>query len=127
MRSEAPAVKILLVDDHVLFRVGTRHALAIPPDFEVIAEASTARDAFRAIECMDGVAGVHLAINEIDETYDSIWPFSDTAYIVTRLGPESFAAIVAPLQPDTIELGTEPFANPPPIPAAHHLIRIWWD
>jgi DNA-binding NarL/FixJ family response regulator len=50
MRSEAPAVKILLVDDHVLFRVGTRHALATPPDFEVIAEASTARDAFRAID-----------------------------------------------------------------------------
>lgn len=84
-------------------------------------------DAFRAIENMEGVSGVYLAITEIDETYDGIWPFVDTVYIVTRLNPESFAAIVTPLQPDTVQLGSEPFANPPAIPAGHHLVQIWWD
>ena len=29
-------MKIVLVDDHTLFRVGVRHVLATPPGFEVI-------------------------------------------------------------------------------------------
>ncbi len=43
-------MKIVLVDDHTLFRVGVRHVLATPPGFEVIGEASTARSAFRVID-----------------------------------------------------------------------------
>ena len=43
-------MKIVLVDDHTLFRVGVRHVLATPPGFEVIGEASTARSAFRLID-----------------------------------------------------------------------------
>jgi len=43
-------MKIVLVDDHTLFRVGVRHVLATPPGFEVIGEASTARGAFRIID-----------------------------------------------------------------------------
>jgi DNA-binding NarL/FixJ family response regulator len=45
-------MKIVLVDDHTLFRVGVRHVLATPPGFEVIGEASTARGAFRLIDAM---------------------------------------------------------------------------
>ena len=45
-------MKIVLVDDHTLFRVGVRHVLATPPGFEVIGEAGTARGAFRLIDTM---------------------------------------------------------------------------
>ena len=84
-------------------------------------------DAFRQIEDIDGVADVYFAITEIDETYDSIWPFTDTAYIVTRLAPSAFESVLRPLEPDEIAAGTESFANPPEIPAGSQLIRVWWD
>jgi len=83
--------------------------------------------AFRQVESMDGVAGVYLAITEIDETYDSIWPFTDTACIVTRLAAPAFESVLRPLEPDEIAPNDELFANPPEIPAGHQLIRVWWD
>jgi two-component system, NarL family, response regulator NreC len=43
-------MKIILVDDHALFRVGTRVALGGTPGFEVVGEASTAR---RGLELVD--------------------------------------------------------------------------
>jgi len=41
-------VKILLVDDHALFRVGMRQILEREPDFEIVAEADDPRSAFEA-------------------------------------------------------------------------------
>jgi DNA-binding NarL/FixJ family response regulator len=38
--------KILLVDDHALFRVGMRQILEREPDFSIVGEAENARDAF---------------------------------------------------------------------------------
>jgi DNA-binding NarL/FixJ family response regulator len=38
--------KILLVDDHALFRVGMRQILEREPDFEIVGEAENSRDAF---------------------------------------------------------------------------------
>jgi DNA-binding NarL/FixJ family response regulator len=42
--------KIILVDDHPLFRAGIRQSLATVPEFNVVAEAGNARDAFTAID-----------------------------------------------------------------------------
>jgi len=39
-----------LVDDHPLFRAGIRQSLATVPEFNVVAEAGNARDAFSAID-----------------------------------------------------------------------------
>jgi DNA-binding NarL/FixJ family response regulator len=41
-------VKILIVDDHALFRVGMRQILEREPDFEIVAEADDARTALDA-------------------------------------------------------------------------------
>jgi DNA-binding NarL/FixJ family response regulator len=41
-------VKIVLVDDHALFRVGMRQILEREPDFEIVAEAEDSRGAFEA-------------------------------------------------------------------------------
>jgi DNA-binding NarL/FixJ family response regulator len=41
-------MKILIVDDHALFRVGMRNILEREPDFEIVAEADDARSALDA-------------------------------------------------------------------------------
>ena len=40
-----PKIRVLLADDHTLFRQGIRNLLAVEPDVEVIAEVSNAGDA----------------------------------------------------------------------------------
>jgi DNA-binding NarL/FixJ family response regulator len=47
-RSPDQKIKILLVDDHALFRVGMRNILEREPDFEVVGEAEDSRSAFDA-------------------------------------------------------------------------------
>jgi hypothetical protein len=79
------------------------------------------------IEHMDGVAGVYLAITEIDETYDSIWPFTDTALFVTRLPASAFEGVLRPLEPDEIARSQEAFVNPPAMPEGYYVVHAWWD
>ena len=43
---EFPAIRILLVDDHALYRVGMRQILDREPDFDVVGEAEDGRSAF---------------------------------------------------------------------------------
>ena len=43
-------MKLVLVDDHVLFRVGASLALGSTPGFEIVGEASTARRALQLVE-----------------------------------------------------------------------------
>ena len=83
--------------------------------------------AFRKIENMDGVAGVYFAITEINETYDDIWLFTDTAWIITRLTPSAFESFLRPLEPDEIGFSNEQFANPPAITEGYRLVQVWWD
>src|SRR6188472_2872276 len=49
-RNPDAKVKILLVDDHALFRVGMRQILEREPDFEIVAEADDSRSAFDAAQ-----------------------------------------------------------------------------
>jgi hypothetical protein len=83
--------------------------------------------AFRKIEKMDGVAEVYFAITEIDETYDSIWPFTDTALIVTRLAPAVLQPLLKKLEPYEIGLSEEVFVNPPAIPEGYQSVCVCWD
>ena len=47
---EAPATRVVIVDDHDIVRLGVRDFLAASPRCEVIGEAATAREAFALIE-----------------------------------------------------------------------------
>lgn len=45
-----PTVKVVLVEDHDLFRLGVREFLELSPEYEVVGEADTARAGFAVIE-----------------------------------------------------------------------------
>jgi len=45
--TEAPPIRVMLVDDHTLVREGVRHVLAGTPGFEVVAEAGDGESAVR--------------------------------------------------------------------------------
>jgi two-component system nitrate/nitrite response regulator NarL len=56
MKPGQPAIRILLVDDHTLFRKGIASLLGSEPDFEVVGEAASGREAVeRARELMPDV------------------------------------------------------------------------
>src|SRR5438552_16489644 len=46
----AAPVKVVLVDDHLLFRVGVRRLLTSAPGYEIVGEAASADDAFQIVD-----------------------------------------------------------------------------
>ena len=52
-RNPDARVRILLVDDHALFRLGMRQILEQEPDFDIVGEADDSRSAFEAAEQHD--------------------------------------------------------------------------
>ena len=71
--------------------------------------------------------GVAAFAGTLEQTYDSIWPFTDTVVIVTRLAPSMFEPLLRLLQPDEIAPSREVFANLPPIPDGYQAVHVWWD
>ena len=49
-RGDGVVMRIVLVDDHELFRIGAREAVASAPDFTFVGEAANARAAFALID-----------------------------------------------------------------------------
>src|SRR4029079_411523 len=81
--SPVPNLRIVLVEDHDLFRVGVRSILTSSPRFEVLGETRTARDAFPVIESvrpdvvlmdldlpgMDGVVATREILRRVRSTH----------------------------------------------------------
>jgi DNA-binding NarL/FixJ family response regulator len=62
-RNSDQRTKILLVDDHALFRVGMRQILDREPDFDIVGEAEDGRDAFNmAIELSPDIVLLDLSL-----------------------------------------------------------------
>jgi DNA-binding NarL/FixJ family response regulator len=62
-RGTGEPTRILIVDDHAFFRIGIRDILSREPDFDVLAEADNARDAFElAVELTPDIVLMDLTL-----------------------------------------------------------------
>ncbi len=120
-RNPDARVRILLVDDHALFRLGMRQILDQEPDFDVVAEADDPRSAFDAAEEHDpdiilldlsipapggiettqrikrevpGAGIIALAVAEDeDQLFDAI-KAGAAAFILKDIGPDDLVTII---------------------------------
>ena len=81
--------RILIVDDHTLFRAGLRMLLAQDPDFEVVGESDNGRDAIRAVgELRPHVVTMDLTMpgmNGMEATADIKKRYPETRVLVVTL------------------------------------------
>jgi DNA-binding NarL/FixJ family response regulator len=138
-RTPDQKVRILLVDDHALFRVGMRQILEREGDFEIVAEAEDSRSAFDAaiehtpdIVLMDlslpapgGIettqrvkrevpsAGIIvLAVNEDeDQLFDAIRAGA-AAFILKDVGPDDLVTIIRRVGAGEYLINDKVFAKP---------------
>ena len=114
-------VKLLLVDDHAVVRLGMRMLFESEPDFEIVAEADNARDALTAVQeskpdivLMDiglpdisgieaarlikenhpDVAVVALTIHEDKEYFFKMLDAGATGYVPKRAAPEELITAI---------------------------------
>ncbi len=138
-RNPEQTVKILLVDDHALFRVGMRQILERERDFEIVAEAEDSRTAFDAaathtpdIVLMDlslpspgGIettqrvkrevpsAGIiALAVSEDEDTlFDSI-KAGAAAFVLKDIAPDDLVTIIRRVSAGEYLINDTVFARP---------------
>jgi len=131
--------KILIVDDHALFRVGIRNILEREPDFEIIGEAEDPRGAFDLaqqytpdIVLMDlslpapggieatqrikrevpSAAIICLAVNEDeDQLFDAIRAGA-AAFILKDVGPDDLVTIIRRVGAGEYLINDKVFAKP---------------
>lgn len=61
------AVRVMLVDDHAVFREGLRRLLELGGEFEVVAEAGTAQEALRRVrDCSPHMVLMDLGLPDMD-------------------------------------------------------------
>lgn len=83
----------------------------------------------REIRDRENVQDVLMEIYEIEESDETIWPYSEQVYVITSASVEDVANWLAPLQPDEVGEG---WANGKPDAAAvagpgHRVVAAWWD
>jgi DNA-binding NarL/FixJ family response regulator len=138
-RDSGSKVKILLVDDHALFRVGMRQILEHEPDLEVVAEAEDSRSAIDAashstpdivlldlslpapggIETTQRIkrevpsAGIiALAVNEDeDQLFDAI-KAGAAAFILKDIAPDDLVTIIRRVSGGEYLINDKVFARP---------------
>jgi DNA-binding NarL/FixJ family response regulator len=138
-RDATTRVKVLLVDDHALFRVGMRQILEQEPDFDIVAEAEDSRGAIDAaglhtpdivlldlslpapggIETTQRIkrevpsAGiVALAVSEDeDQLFDAI-KAGAAAFILKDIGPDDLVTIIRRVGAGEYLINDKVFARP---------------
>jgi DNA-binding NarL/FixJ family response regulator len=138
-RSLGEKIRILLVDDHALFRVGMRNILEREPDFEVVGEAEDGRTAFEAavdlspdIVLMDlslpapnGIettqrikrelpaAGIIvLAMNEDEDALFDAIKAGAAAFILKDVGPDDLVTIIRRVSSGEYLINDKVFSKP---------------
>ncbi|MGZ3632066.1 MAG: response regulator [Candidatus Limnocylindrales bacterium] len=131
--------KILIVDDHPMFRVGIREILEREPDFEIVAEAEESRSAFERAQAetpdivlmdlslpapggiettqrikreLPSVGIICLAMNEDeDQLFDAI-KAGAAAFILKDVGPDDLVTIIRRVSGGEYLINDKVFAKP---------------
>jgi len=138
-RSPDAKVKIMLVDDHALFRVGMRQILEREPDFEIVAEAEDPRGAFDAasqkspdivlldlsiappggIETTQRIKRevpatgiIALAVNEDEDQLFEAIKAGAAAFILKDISPEDLVTIIRRVNTGEYLINDKVFARP---------------
>jgi DNA-binding NarL/FixJ family response regulator len=138
-RNPDARVRILLVDDHALFRLGMRQILEQEPDFEVVGEADDSRSAFEAAEQYDpdiilldlsipapgGIettqrikrevpsAGIiALAVGEDEDMLFDAIKAGAAAFILKDIGPDDLVTIIRRVNAGEYLINDKVFARP---------------
>jgi DNA-binding NarL/FixJ family response regulator len=95
METQLGTVKILLIDDHILFREGTARLLAAESDFEVIGQCGSVEEALRILAAIP----VDLVLLDLDLGKERAFAFFRPARISGYYGPILMvAAVVSPFE-----------------------------
>lgn len=73
------------------------------------------------------VSDVLIGIYEVEESDETMWPFSETVYIVTSVAPDQVFEWLQPLQPDSVAPVMNPILNEPVVPEGYLVCEVWWD
>jgi DNA-binding NarL/FixJ family response regulator len=138
-RNPEQRLKILLVDDHALFRVGMRNILEREPDFEVVGEADDPRSAIAAaqelspdIVLMDlslptpggidttqrikrelpSTGIIVLAVSEDEEALFDAIKAGAAAFILKDVGPDDLVTIIRRVAGGEFLINDKVFAKP---------------
>jgi hypothetical protein len=82
------------------------------------------------VRARPGVQDVLVEINEVEESDESMWPFSDRVYVLTSAAKEEVEGWVAALMPDEVEEGFgygAPPASAPGLGKGVKVYGVWWD
>lgn len=82
---------------------------------------------FAELAARPDVDGVYFVVTDLNEGDPDLFPFTDTALIVTSAPPEAFADAAETLSADEIGRWSGGFRNPPHVPLGYHLVHFWWD
>jgi DNA-binding NarL/FixJ family response regulator len=138
-RNPDAKVKILLVDDHALFRVGMRQTLEREPDFEIVAEAEDPRGAFDAAQThspdivlldlsisppggiettqrikreVPATAIIALAVQEDEDQLFEAIKAGAAAFILKDISPEDLVTIIRRVNTGEYLINDKVFARP---------------
>ncbi|MFN8519121.1 MAG: response regulator transcription factor [Chloroflexota bacterium] len=138
-RNPDARVRILLVDDHALFRLGMRQILEQEPDFDIVAEADDSRSAFEAAEQLDpdivlldlsipapggiettqrikrevpGAGIIALAVGEDEDMLFDAIKAGAAAFILKDIGPDDLVTIIRRVNGGEYLINDKVFARP---------------
>lgn len=84
-------------------------------------------DQLKTIRDRENVSHVLVGIYEVEESDETMWPFSETVYVTTSEDPENVFEWFSPLQPDSVGPDMIGAKNLPEIPDGHEVCVAWWD
>jgi hypothetical protein len=70
---------------------------------------------------------VVIEIYEVEEDDDSMWPFSERAFVITTASQQNVESWFAELQPSETETGLSLPPDGPNVPHGFDVFAAWWD